>query len=62
MVAFLPIPYLYRIECVRLILMNGCRILAVTVLLMLIFSMTAAAEITNVTIGTDENVVTEELG
>ena len=42
--------------------MNGCRILAVTVLLMLIFSMTAAAEITNVTIGTDENVVTEELG
>ncbi len=42
-----------------LVLMNGCRILAVTVLLMLIFSMTAAAaaEITNVTIGTDEYIV-----
>ena len=37
--------------------MNGCRILAVTVLLTLIFSMTAAAEITNVTIGTDEYIV-----
>ncbi|MEA3323774.1 MAG: hypothetical protein U9Q37_01350 [Euryarchaeota archaeon] len=38
--------------------MNGCRILAITVLLTLIFSMTAAAtEITNVTIGTDEYIV-----
>jgi len=38
--------------------MNGCRILAITVLLMLIFSMTAAAvEITNVTIGADEYIV-----
>jgi hypothetical protein len=37
--------------------MNGCRILAITVLLTLIFSMTAAAEITNVTIWTDEYIV-----
>jgi hypothetical protein len=37
--------------------MNDCRILAITVLLTLIFSMTAAAEITNVTIGTDEYIV-----
>ncbi|MEA1895469.1 MAG: hypothetical protein U9N36_09785 [Euryarchaeota archaeon] len=36
--------------------MNGCRILAITVLLALIFSMTAAAETTNVTIGTDEHI------
>ena len=37
--------------------MNGCRILAMTVLLMLIFSMTAAAESINVTIGVDEYIV-----
>ena len=37
--------------------MNGCRILAITVLLMLIFSMTAAAESINVTIGVDEYIV-----
>ena len=37
--------------------MNGCRILAALVLLTLIFSMTAAAETTNVTIGTDEYIV-----
>ncbi len=38
--------------------MNGCRILAITVLLMLIFSMTAAGvETTNVTIGVDEYIV-----
>jgi len=37
--------------------MNGCRILAITVLLMLIFSMTAAAESINVTIRVDEYIV-----
>jgi len=37
--------------------MNGCRILAITVLLTLIFSMTAAAESINVTIGVDEYIV-----
>lgn len=38
--------------------MNGCRILAITVLLMLIFSMTAAGvETTNVTIGVNEYIV-----
>jgi hypothetical protein len=38
--------------------MNGCRILATTVLLMLIFSMTAAGvETTNVTIGVNEYIV-----
>ncbi|GEM_PF-4026161 len=42
--------------------MNGCRILAITVLLMLIFSITAAAEGINVTIGVDEGMVAEELG
>ena len=37
--------------------MNGCRILAITVLLMLIFSMTATAESINVTIGVEEYIV-----
>ena len=37
--------------------MNGHRILAITVLLILIFSMTAAAETTNVTIRVDECIV-----
>ena len=37
--------------------MNGCRILAITVLLMLIFSTAAAAESINVTIGVNEYIV-----
>jgi hypothetical protein len=37
--------------------MDGYRILSITVLLALIFSMTAAAETTNVTIGVDEYIV-----
>ncbi|MEA3282739.1 MAG: hypothetical protein U9Q68_09355 [Euryarchaeota archaeon] len=37
--------------------MNVCRILAITVLLTLIFSMTVAADTINVTIGTDEYIV-----
>lgn len=37
--------------------MSGCRILAITVLLVLIFSITAAAETTNITILVDEYIV-----